>query len=158
VPQDLSLLGHDAVLLGEKRLHCKSSGPFFLHDATPKMWPLQFFEHRDTYPMTQHHVPEDSNLRQNCCRNLRSPRQRLLTKRHSRSPYTPGTEFLYNRYLFGVPCIYATPWCVLTAPYYVALATRASGLRNRHELRDVTGVFQILLDHGLVLCLGGITA
>jgi hypothetical protein len=36
VPEDLSLLGHDAVLLGEKRLHSKSSSPFFLHDATPK--------------------------------------------------------------------------------------------------------------------------
>jgi len=36
VPGDLSLLRHDAVLLGEKRLHCKSSGPFSLRDATPK--------------------------------------------------------------------------------------------------------------------------
>jgi hypothetical protein len=31
------------------------------------------------------YVPEDLNLRQDCCRNLRSHRKRLLTKRHSRS-------------------------------------------------------------------------
>ena len=85
MPEDLSLLGHDAVLLGEKCLHRQSSGPFFLHAATPKMRPLRFFEHCNAYTVTQHHVPEHLNLRQNCCRNLRSHRERLLTKRHSRS-------------------------------------------------------------------------
>ena len=42
MPEDLSLLGHDAVLLGEKHLHLKSSSPFFLQDGTPKLRPLWY--------------------------------------------------------------------------------------------------------------------
>jgi len=61
----------------------KSSGPFFLNDVTPKMRPLQFFEQCDTYPMTQHHIPEDLNLRQSCRLNLQPHRERLLAERHS---------------------------------------------------------------------------
>ena len=62
----------------------------------------------------------------------------------------PGTEFLYNKYLFALlEC--ATLRCVLIAPYYVALATRTSGQRNCHEVSDITGVFQIILDHSLFM-------
>jgi len=60
--------------------------------------------------------------------------------------YTPGTEFLYNRYLFAL-LEYATLRCVRILPHYVEFA----GWRNHHEVGDVTGVFQIPLDHGLVM-------
>jgi hypothetical protein len=71
VSEDLSLLGHDAVTLGETHLYLKSSSPIFLHDVIPKIRPLRSFEHCDTYPVSYHHVPEDLNLQQNCCRNLK---------------------------------------------------------------------------------------
>jgi len=64
--------------------------------------------------------------------------------------YTPRTEFFYNKYLF-VLLEYATLRCVLIAPYYVPLATCASGWRNHHKVSDITGVFQALLDHSLFM-------
>jgi hypothetical protein len=65
--------------------------------------------------------------------------------------YTPGAEFLYNRYLYAL-LEYVTPRCVLIAQYCVALATRAPRL-TQSSRGDVTGVFQIRVDHCFVLML-----
>ena len=66
VVEDPSLLGCEAVLLGEIDTPCLSAHLFFLDYQTLKMKTLRVFRNIRKYTVTHFHIPEALNLQQYC--------------------------------------------------------------------------------------------